>query len=474
MTRDNAYLSGSTPAVLYEVNGDFNDWAYGDTVAKPRAFTWTPEVGHDEDGFWPLPSRIVPLAEEMLRPCYVLAALAGPFVQDDGFTLLEGAMNMGRPTNVVVKARNMGAQGTTGTGLTGTMVALDAGANVLSGTVLYPVAASRQTVAPLGASAFQVSLDDSVTPGRLMRFEVTFSSSDGFGRDTIVVPAGTPTLLAADGASSGTAAWAMNPGGSWSVVTNDASHPSRYFAQRGTGAYGISANDRFELRMRLNLSAGVHAYAFYEAKWEYEQDWDSGAIETSTDSVNWTRMRATGMTPGSGLSGSTQPAGFSFYAGNRRNWAPEILDLSSRAGPTQTRVHLRVRGQSDSNLNYDGFAFDSLRIVIYDPAAQPTPVAVEGLALPTALSLAVPVPNPMRSFARFEFALPRAGVVKLEIIDVTGRRVRTLANGTFAAGRYVHGWDRRDDRGSIVKPGVYLARLADGRGTATRRIVVFE
>ncbi len=118
ITRDNAYLSGSTPAVLYEVNGDFNDWAYGDTIAKPRAFTWTPEVGHDDDGFWPPPSRIVPLAQEMLRPCYVLAALAGPFVQDDGFTLLEGAMNMGRLTNVVVNARNMGAKGTTGTGLT--------------------------------------------------------------------------------------------------------------------------------------------------------------------------------------------------------------------------------------------------------------------------------------------------------------------------------------------------------------------
>ncbi len=354
------------------------------------------------------------------------------------------------------------------------MVALDAGAHVLNGTVLYPVAASRQTVAPLGASAFQVSLDDSVTPGRLMRFEVTFSSSDGFGRDTIVVPAGTPTLLAADGASSGTTAWSLSPSNSFSVVTNDASHPNRYFGQRGTAAYGISANDRMIFRARLNLSAGVHAYAFYESKWEFEEDYDSGSIETSTDSVNWTPMRATGTTPGSGISGGTQPAGLPFYSGNRRNWAPEIADLSSRAGPGQTRVHLRFRGQSDSNANYDGFAFDSLRIVIYDPAAQPAPLAVESLELPATLSLAAPAPNPMRGFARFDFALPRAGMVRLEIIDVTGRRVRTLANGTFAAGRYVHGWDRRDDRGTLVKPGVYLARLADSRGTVSQRIVVFE
>ena len=102
------------------------------------------------------------------------------------------------------------------------------------------------------------------------------------------------------------------------------------------------------------------------------------------------------------------------------------------------------------------------------------PVAVEGTRLPATLSLAAPVPNPMRGFARFEFALPRTGAVKLEILDVMGRRVRTLANGTFAAGRYVHGWNGRDDQGSAVRPGVYLARLAGSTGSATRRIVVFE
>src|SRR5439155_2305214 len=112
------YLSGQAPAVLYEVNGEFNDWCYGDTLSKPRAFTWTPEIGGDNDDFWPPPSRIVPLAQEMLLPCYRVAALAGSYVVEDGVTVLEGAMNAGRPTNLVVKARNLGAQGTTGSGLT--------------------------------------------------------------------------------------------------------------------------------------------------------------------------------------------------------------------------------------------------------------------------------------------------------------------------------------------------------------------
>ena len=39
--------------------------------------------------------RIVPLAQENLRTCYVVAAIAGPFVQEDGVEILEGAMNAG-------------------------------------------------------------------------------------------------------------------------------------------------------------------------------------------------------------------------------------------------------------------------------------------------------------------------------------------------------------------------------------------
>ena len=43
-------MSGAAPEVLYLVNGEFNDWCYGDTLAKPRAFTWTPEIGSEADG----------------------------------------------------------------------------------------------------------------------------------------------------------------------------------------------------------------------------------------------------------------------------------------------------------------------------------------------------------------------------------------------------------------------------------------
>jgi hypothetical protein len=134
-------------------------------------------------------------------------------------------------------------------------------------------------------------------------------------------------------------------------------------------------------------------------------------------------------------------------------------------------VRLRLRTLSDGGVNYDGFSFDSLRVLLFDPAQQPVPAAVGPGATPL-LELAAPWPNPARSVAHLGFALPRAASLGLEIHDLQGRRVRTLAGGRLAAGRYALAWDLRDDAGRPVAPGVYLARLSGETGERTRRIVV--
>lgn len=89
------------------------------------------------------------------------------------------------------------------------------------------------------------------------------------------------------------------------------------------------------------------------------------------------------------------------------------------------------------------------------------------------LAFASPAPNPARTSARFAFALARGGVVRLELLDVAGRRVRTLLDAAWPAGPGGTTWDLADDRGARVAPGVYLAALrVDGAVRATRRVIV--
>ena len=71
-------------------------------------------------------------------------------------------------------------------------------------------------------------------------------------------------------------------------------------------------------------------------------------------------------------------------------------------------------------------------------------------------------PNPHRGPFYLSYTVPREGAVTLAVFDVNGRMVRTLAQGSAAAGRWTARWDGRDARGRQVGAGVYFARLAAG------------
>jgi len=87
------------------------------------------------------------------------------------------------------------------------------------------------------------------------------------------------------------------------------------------------------------------------------------------------------------------------------------------------------------------------------------------------LSLAPPSPNPSRGAVEIAFTLAAPGRVRLEILDVAGRRVATLADGGREAGRHALRWSGAGEDGAPAAPGVYFARLAAGKRTAAVRLV---
>jgi len=73
-------------------------------------------------------------------------------------------------------------------------------------------------------------------------------------------------------------------------------------------------------------------------------------------------------------------------------------------------------------------------------------------------------PNPART-AEVNFALPRRDNVDLAVFDLGGRRVHTLAKGSFAPGSYNMKWDGSTDSGHPAGPGMYFYRLKVGDQT---------
>jgi subtilisin-like proprotein convertase family protein len=99
-----------------------------------------------------------------------------------------------------------------------------------------------------------------------------------------------------------------------------------------------------------------------------------------------------------------------------------------------------------------------------EPAASPPAVVALGHA----------VPNPFNPRTRIGFELPRAGDVSLDVFDVGGRRVATLASGRFEAGTHRVVWEGRDHRGRAVSSGIYFYRLEVNDRTLTRRMTILK
>lgn len=80
-------------------------------------------------------------------------------------------------------------------------------------------------------------------------------------------------------------------------------------------------------------------------------------------------------------------------------------------------------------------------------------------------------PNPSRGTTQLEMTLPQSAYVRAEILDLSGRRVATLAGGTFSAGTHSLSWNGNTAAGERAAPGVYLVRVRWPGFEQTQRIV---
>ena len=88
--------------------------------------------------------------------------------------------------------------------------------------------------------------------------------------------------------------------------------------------------------------------------------------------------------------------------------------------------------------------------------------------------LAPNFPNPFNSSTLIVYRLAAPGVVRLEIFNSLGQRVRTLVDENQAAGRHRIQWNARDGHGQAVAAGVYVMRLLHPGGVDARRMLFLK
>lgn len=165
--------------------------------------------------------------------------------------------------------------------------------------------------------------------------------------------------------------------------------------------------------------------------------------------------------------------------GEPEDVASVVVERSDVAGADWRALAARIEREGEDMTAFDASAEpgrDHLyRLRVTDRSGETRTLGlVSGrrLAAAAAAELAAPFPNPAAPGTTIRFRLHRPEFVRLAVVDVNGRVVRTLREGMMAAGDHQESWDGTAGAGVGAAPGVYLVTLRTSEGTRTQRVTL--
>ncbi len=396
---NNYKLGTGTETVGYTVNGDSDDYMYGEQVDKNKIYSYTPEVG---PGFWPQPSEIDNLNKSNVRMNINLGLLTHNtlIAIDESPLLYTGYDNQ---LNIKLKQAGL-ASGTN------TVTVTSSDPNVIS--IGPPITTNFEH---LEEEVFNI--DFSIAPTVTTTIDVTFTITIDNGQLSQSqeikksIAQGSPTILVLDEISNDEN---FNANDNWGITNEEfVSAPTSYTDSPGSD-YTSNRNDHVLFTEPIDLSEAVSATLNYKAQWDIEDDFDFVQVLVGTQpNINLMTAQCGIFTnPGS----SDQIEGAPLYDGTQAEWVAEKISLADFLG--EENVYFGFRFISDGFVNGDGFYFDDLELeIILD-----TDTDTDNFVFSNAISIA---PNPTKdNFSIvFDEALTESSTMSFQLIDVSGRIV---------------------------------------------------
>jgi len=449
MTSGNGYLVGN-PAMgaIYLVNGDSDDWAYGENVSKPSFFLYTPEVNTSAQGGFGPPDNLIQPTFDLLLPM--------------NMTLLEFADN---------PHRAMGPYPPT-------MLAMD-----ISG-LSFPQHRLRWTGA------------DPSDPNPPTSYEVVeYKDLSTIAQDN--ANAVSP-LWKFDGFALSTTRAFEGSGSYYSGAINNTSRT----LEAATFYRVTSSTVTFTSQVWYDI----------ETNWDYaylEVSTDGGLIWVTVPGNITTNNDPNGNNLGNGITGSSSgwvTASFSLsaYLGSdillRWNYRTDASVLNEGIyidlpGPVPT---YDTRTVIASNLNSTSYVVTPTsvgdytylvraqdaegQLSLWSNSEDRSIAVLTGIgdtpAFASALGRNYPNPfNPATTIPYTVGVVPTAGAsvpVTLAIYNIAGERVSTLVDRDVAPGAHVATWRGQNDGGMDLPSGIYFSRLTVGSRTMTRKLVLLK
>ena len=166
----------------------------------------------------------------------------------------------------------------------------------------------------------------------------------------------------------------------------------------------------------------------------------------------------------------------------RMELGEELADFLSASGSDEKRTQVlfagaeSVSGPGELLRIYSGVGPGTVRLTraVFNDGSVVGIAAEVATAAPVSFVLHANTPNPFNPETMIRYELPTEAEVHLEVFDVLGQRVRTLAVGVRSAGAHEVIWNGRSDEGAKVGNGVYLCRLQAGGFAQVRRMLLLK
>ena len=137
-------------------------------------------------------------------------------------------------------------------------------------------------------------------------------------------------------------------------------------------------------------------------------------------------------------------------------------------------------GVTDITWEWDVWSFDGFELTPSQSGPRQLHVnvanllGIENASLPKEFALHNNYPNPFNPVTNITYDIPEATDVTLEIYNVMGQRVRTLAQGNHEPGRYQIVWSATNDIGQALSSGMYIYRIQAGDFVSVKKLVLMK
>ena len=351
LSKDNHYNYGSDlETVGYSTNGSSDDWLFAETLDKERVFSFTPEVGCSEEGFWPPTSSIIPNCHSMLETNLKLAKLAHSTID---LKARPGFVFSGRNQSINVEINNFGSIEQS---VELQLTPISSNISSISPTQNILVSPNTQSTA-----SFEVSLTNQTLSSEVFKCKITGISQGIIYEDTIVQFVLGDTKFEDNISSAALNSWIMNPDKAWSLTTETYHSAPNCITDSPNASYVIGTSKSMTYKLPTPVSLVEMAELRFWAKWDLARGFDYAQVLVSHDGLVFTPITTTRTKLGSLWQANCEP----IYDDLQKDWVMESYNLNEYIGGD---LYIKVVMESNQAAiePKDGFYIDDIEVIGYD------------------------------------------------------------------------------------------------------------